>query len=933
MATTNATFGSPAQGTLANNATDTYQLTANAGGVVKIDFLHPAGAGSNGKAIDLTLTDQLGNVLITQTVYGNTSFVTTVAAAGAYYLKVADGNGNTSNDAGSYTVTPTLTTVAGVTYDGAINNTTATAIAMGAAITGSLNAGDTDMFKVHANSGGILTLNFQHPNGAGSNGTSTVVAVLDADGNVVTSQTLSGNATFVTTVAAAGDYYLKVVDNDRYSTHSGTYTLTPTLTTKVNTTYDGAANNTTNTAISSAMGAAITGSLNAGDIDMFKVHADSGGVLTLNFVHPNGAGNNGTSTVVAVLDADGNVVTSQTLSGNATFVTTVAAAGDYYLKVVDNDRYSTHSGTYTLTPTLTTKVNTTYDGAANNTTNTAISSAMGAAIIGSLNAGDIDMFKVHADSGGVLTLNFVHPNGAGNNGTSTVVAVLDADGNVVTSQTLYGNATFVTTVAAAGDYYLKVVDDDRYSAHSGTYTLTPTLSTSANTTYDGAANNTTATAITSPMGAAITGSLNAGDIDMFKVHADSGGVLTLNFQHPNGAGNNGTSTVVAVLDAAGNTVTSQTLSGNTTFVTTIAAAGDYYLKVVDDDRYSAHGGTYTLTPTLLNQPGVVYDGAANNSTTTALSAPLGTTIMGTLNGADSDYFKFSAGSGGILNLNFSHPDGIGSNGRAIGVTVLDSNGKTVLAKTEYGSDLLSTTLAGGGDYYIKISDAAQYSSAAKGVYKLFAGMSSNGGVNLNGTAASEKLASTTGNDFINGGLGQDTVTYQGNAGDYKINVSAVGAQVVDSLGRDGSDSLINVERLQFADKMVALDVDGVAGMAYRVYQAAFDRAPDSAGVGYWIAQMDKGLSLHDVANSFIQSQEFQDKHGAGMSNKDLATAFYTNVLHRAPDQAGLNYWVGLLDNHQVDAADVLASFSTSGENVAQLTGVLSHGISYTPYLF
>jgi hypothetical protein len=37
-----------------------------------------------------------------------------------------------------------------------------------------------------------------------------------------------------------------------------------------------------------------------------------------------------------------------------------------------------------------------------------------------------------------------------------------------------------------------------------------------------------------------------------------------------------------------------------------------------------------------------------------------------------------------------------------------------------------------------------------------------------------------------------------------------------------------------ATRAVALDVDGAAGQAYRLYQAAFDRAPDKNGLGYWI---------------------------------------------------------------------------------------------------
>jgi hypothetical protein len=61
------------------------------------------------------------------------------------------------------------------------------------------------------------------------------------------------------------------------------------------------------------------------------------------------------------------------------------------------------------------------------------------------------------------------------------------------------------------------------------------------------------------------------------------------------------------------------------------------------------------------------------------------------------------------------------------------------------------------------------------------------------------------------------------------------------------DTLINVERLKFADTAIALDTSGVGGQAYRVYKAAFNRTPDLGGLGYWIGGMDSGASLKSVA--------------------------------------------------------------------------------------
>lgn len=142
--------------------------------------------------------------------------------------------------------------------------------------------------------------------------------------------------------------------------------------------------------------------------------------------------------------------------------------------------------------------------------------------------------------------------------------------------------------------------------------------------------------------------------------------------------------------------------------------------------------------------------------------------------------------------------------------------------------------------------------------------------------------------------------------------------------------LDGVERIQFNDKSVALDVDGNAGLAYRLYKAAFDRTPDKAGLGYWIDELDNGVSLQDVAQSFVSSNEFQALNGTNPTNLQLASSLYEHVLGRAPDQAGLNYWVEQLDSHVLKPNELLASFSESAENKIALTGQIQDGIEYTP---
>ena len=127
---------------------------------------------------------------------------------------------------------------------------------------------------------------------------------------------------------------------------------------------------------------------------------------------------------------------------------------------------------------------------------------------------------------------------------------------------------------------------------------------------------------------------------------------------------------------------------------------------------------------------------------------------------------------------------------------------------------------------------------------------------------------------------------------------------------------------------MALDTDGVAGQASRLYRAAVDRKPDAAGLGYWIHQMEHGASLQEVARAFMADSEFRTLYGSALSDTGFITALYDNVLHRAPDEAGLAWWRAVLADG-LEREKALVYFSESAENVAQVAPAILNGIDYT----
>lgn len=202
-----------------------------------------------------------------------------------------------------------------------------------------------------------------------------------------------------------------------------------------------------------------------------------------------------------------------------------------------------------------------------------------------------------------------------------------------------------------------------------------------------------------------------------------------------------------------------------------------------------------------------------------------------------------------------------------------------------------------------------------------------GPVKIVATAANDVFGQNTSNNLIDGGAGLDTLVYKKAAAGYTLGKVDGKHTIKDMSGADGTDTLVNVERVKFSDTAFAFDIAGNAGQAYRLYRAAFNRESDLDGLGYWIKALDSGLSLQTVSSGFVDSPEFKGLYGANASNSTILTAFYNNVLHRNPDQGGFDFWLGALDKG-LTVSQMLVEFSESNENQVQVIGKIGNGIEY-----
>jgi hypothetical protein len=193
------------------------------------------------------------------------------------------------------------------------------------------------------------------------------------------------------------------------------------------------------------------------------------------------------------------------------------------------------------------------------------------------------------------------------------------------------------------------------------------------------------------------------------------------------------------------------------------------------------------------------------------------------------------------------------------------------------------------------------------------------------------------NQMVIGGSGSDSFKASGrHFFDYDVEKKN-NQTILRRYDNDEVDILIDIEKIYFSNnKVISFDHTQQAGKALRIYKAAFNRDPmksDQGGLGFWIAKMEQGMDQLEVSARFVDSDEFRSLYGTNPTNAQFLTKLYQNVLGRAPEATGYNWWLNELNtNPSKTKAKALADFAESGENQAGVASLIGNGITYEPWV-
>lgn len=170
---------------------------------------------------------------------------------------------------------------------------------------------------------------------------------------------------------------------------------------------------------------------------------------------------------------------------------------------------------------------------------------------------------------------------------------------------------------------------------------------------------------------------------------------------------------------------------------------------------------------------------------------------------------------------------------------------------------------------------------------------------------------------LDGQGGFDTLKLDHDLDAYLVQQSEINGNLqVTLIGPEGKLVLSSVDQIQFTDgALVQVDNQDLQDL-YHLYATLLGRTPDFEGLDYWTHDLEHLGAISKVADSFIVSDEFKNRHGQSLTSLEFIDLAYQTLLGRDPDQPGQDYWKAQLDYGKDSRGDLWLSIMLSKEGLS-----------------
>lgn len=192
-------------------------------------------------------------------------------------------------------------------------------------------------------------------------------------------------------------------------------------------------------------------------------------------------------------------------------------------------------------------------------------------------------------------------------------------------------------------------------------------------------------------------------------------------------------------------------------------------------------------------------------------------------------------------------------------------------------------------------------------------------------ARNTKIVLGSGNSTVETGQGVDTVqaglgnsTIIGGSGDYAVVKLAGNASNYNVTQQNGhaivtdktTNKVTDISKIQYVQldngNALVFARNSVEGQVAQLYRVAFGRDADAGGLDYWFDSAKAGMTLKQIAKSFVASSEYANL--PSRSNLEFIQNLYQNTFNRSGEDAGVAYWLDQLSAGHT-RADVISNFA------------------------